>query len=127
MAMKLNRRDFLTMAALAAPAILAGGAKCFSSRPLRVCVFSDLHYRPGVWTNTEDMSFLEKIMARAERERCDMMIHCGDLMHGVRSVEQKALLKLYNDFRIPGYHILGNHDQDQNPYEETCDAYRMPD
>ena len=125
---RLNRREFLGTIALAAPALAGGNAGPLSAaRPLKVCVFADLHYHPGIWTNTEDTSFLEKIMARAEREGCDMMIHCGDLMHGVRSPEQKALLKLYNDFRIPGYHILGNHDQDGNPYRETCDAYRMPD
>ena len=44
----------------------------------------------------------------------------------MRSPEQKAFLKLYNDFKIPGYHCLGNHDQDGNPYRETCEAYRMP-
>lgn len=131
--MKTNRREFLSLAALAAPAAFAGadagadaGAPA-SAKPLKVCVFSDLHYRPGIWTNTENASFLEKIMARAERERCDMMIHCGDLLHGVCTPEQKAFLKLYNDFRIPGYHCLGNHDQDGNPYRETCEAYRMPD
>ena len=127
--MKVNRRDFLAAAALAAPAAFAGtdAAAAPSGKPLKVCVFADLHYHPGVWTNTENTSFLEKIMARAEKERCDMMIHLGDFMHGVRSPAQKALLKLYNNFKVPGYHILGNHDQDGNPYKETCEAYRMPD
>ena len=127
--MIMNRREFLSAAALAAPAILAKSRPGASvpARPLKVCIFSDLHYHPGVWTNTENSSFLEKIMARAERERCDMMIHCGDLLHGVRTPEQKAFLKLYNDFKIPGFHCLGNHDQDGNPYQETCEAYRMPD
>ena len=127
--MKSSRRDFITTAALATPAFLAGADKDapVPNRPLKVCVFADLHYHPGVWTNTEDHSFLEKIMTRAESERCDMMIHLGDLMHGVRTNKQKAFLKLYNEFKIPGYHILGNHDQDGNPYKETCDAYRMPD
>lgn len=128
--MKINRRNFLSAAALAAPAALAGrraSAADAAGKPLKVCVFADLHYHPGVWTNTEDTSFLEKIMARAEKERCDMMIHLGDFMHGVRTDAQKAFLKLYNDFKIPGYHILGNHDQDGNPYKETCEAYRMPD
>ncbi|MBP5319442.1 MAG: metallophosphoesterase [Kiritimatiellae bacterium] len=125
----MNRRGFLASAALAAPAAFAetGHGASSAGKPLKVCVFADLHYHPGMWTNTEDTSFLEKIMARAERERCEMMIHLGDFMHGVRTEKQKALLKLYNDFRIPGYHILGNHDQDGNPYRETCDAYRMPD
>lgn len=97
-----------------------------SGRPIKVCVFSDIHYEKGRWTNTEDMSFLEKIMARAESERCDMLIHCGDFMHGVEKDCQKEYLKLYNDFKIPSYHVLGNHDQDQNRYRTTCDAYKMP-
>ena len=127
--MEVNRRSFLATAALAAPAAFAGTdvSAAPSGKPLKVCVFSDIHYHPGVWTNTENTSFLEKIMARAERERCDMMIHLGDFMHGVRSPAQKAFLKLYNDFKIRGYHVLGNHDQDGNPYKETCEAYRMPD
>ncbi len=129
-----DRRGFLAaMFAAGAAGALRGAAPGASEtahrslKPLKVCVFSDLHYHPGRWTNTEDMSFMERILARAERERCDMMIHCGDLLHGVRTSEQKALVRLYNDFRIPGYHILGNHDQDGNPYRETCDAYRMSD
>ncbi len=131
---KTDRRGFLAgMVAAGASGALRGAAPGAAdapvrgAKPLKVCVFSDLHYRPGAWTNTEDTSFLEKIMARAERERCDMMIHCGDLLHGVRGAEEKALLKLYNEFSIPGYHILGNHDQDRNPYRETCYAYRMSD
>ena len=69
-----SRRDFLKFAALAAPAALAGGCcttgACGGSgvKPLKVCVFADLHYYPGVWTNTEDTSFLERILARAEQE-----------------------------------------------------------
>ena len=127
--MNMTKREFLSLSMLGAvaPVVSACGTPSAAGRPLKVCVFSDLHYHPGRWTNTENTSFLEKIMARAERERCDMMIHCGDLLHGVRTPEQKAFLKLYNDFKIPGFHCLGNHDQDGNPYQETCEAYRMPD
>jgi 3',5'-cyclic AMP phosphodiesterase CpdA len=127
--MNINRRNFLTAAALTAPAALIGtehGASA-ASKPLKVCVFADIHYRPGTFPNSENMSFLKRILARAESERCDMMIHLGDFVHNVRDEKEKAYVKLYNDFKIPGYHILGNHDQDGNPYKETCDAYRMPD
>ena len=127
--MKASRRDFLSAAALAAPAALVGaeGGAPAAGAPLKVCVFADIHYHPGVFANTEDMSFLERILARAEKERCDMLIHLGDFVHNVRQKKERAYIKLYNDFKIPGYHILGNHDQDGNPYRETCDAYRMPD
>ena len=41
-----------------------------ASRPLRVCVFADLHFTPGVYTN-DTPEFLERILARAEAEKCD--------------------------------------------------------
>ena len=69
--MKINRRNFLSTAALAAPAALASAghaAETVAGKPLKVCVFADIHYRPGTFPNSEDRSFLERILARAERE-----------------------------------------------------------
>jgi hypothetical protein len=82
----LSRRGFLSSAALAAPAAFSG-CTCpkAGAKPLKVCIFSDIHYVPGYFTNTEDTSFLEKIQARAEAAGCDMMIHLGDFVHGVKS------------------------------------------
>ena len=57
----------------------AGEASGSGSGPLKVCVFSDLHFTPGVYTN-DTPEFLERILARAESERCDMVIHVGDLV-----------------------------------------------
>ena len=125
----ISRRNFLTAAALAAPAAFAAGTAAAApavGKPLKVCVFADLHYHPSSWVNCRDTSFLEKIMARAERERCDFMIHLGDFVHNVTSPETKAFVKMYNDFKVPGYHCLGNHDQDGNDWQVTCAAYRMP-
>ena len=127
-----SRRDFLKFAALAAPVALAGGCRTTGScgggsgKPVKVCVFADLHYYPGVWTNTEDTSFLERILARAEQEQCDFVIHLGDFMHGVKGEKAEAFMKLYASCRVPTYHILGNHDQDGNDWRETVEAYRMP-
>ena len=97
-----------------------------ADKRLRVCVFSDLHYEPGCFVN-DSPAFIEKILARAEAAKCDMVIHVGDLLHNVKSAKGKEFLKIYNDFRIPTYGCLGNHDQDATFYKETCEAYRMPD
>lgn len=126
---KISRRNFISAAAVSASSVMLGGgctrAKV-ETKPFKFCLFSDIHYFPGAFTNTEDMSFLEKIQARAVRENCDMMIHLGDFVHCVRRQPEKEYIKLYNEFKIPSYHCLGNHDQDGNPYEETCEAYRIP-
>jgi hypothetical protein len=127
----MNRREFISgiVAAGAAGGLSAAEGSptigAAAGQPLKVCVFSDIHYERGFWTNADDPTFLEKILARAERESCDMMIQCGDFMHGVTKPWQKEFVKLYNEFKIPGYHVLGNHDQEQNSAKETCDAYRI--
>ena len=125
--MKTTRAGFL--GTLAAAGFGVGGVHSETvspSKPLRVCVFSDLHYCPGTFVN-DTPEFLEKILARAEAAKCDMVIHLGDFVHSVRKPETKSFIRKYNDFKIPAYHILGNHDQDGSSWRETCDAYRMPD
>ena len=37
----------------------------------------------------------------------------------------RSFVDLYNDFRLPTYHTLGNHDTEANSFEETLDVYRM--
>lgn len=127
--MNVSRREALRIAAAGAAGIAAGGvsaAGADENRPLKVCVFADIHYSPGVWTN-DSPAFLEKILARAEAARCDMVIHLGDFVHNVTDPLCRDYIRKYNDFAIPGYHILGNHDQDCTGYKRACEAYRMPD
>ena len=115
---EVNRRGFVSGVVAAAAGAAVGaplGRDAASVRPFKVCVFTDIHF-DDFWTNSDDTSFLDGIMARAEREKCDMMIHLGDFMHGVDKPRQRMFVERYNASRIPAYHVLGNHDQDQ------CDA-----
>ena len=122
----MNRREFLQTAALAGGAsVFAGTARAAEAgKPLRVCVFSDLHFTPGVYTN-DTPEFLAKILARAEREKCDMVIHAGDMVQNVAEKPVRELLEMYNGFRIPAYHVIGNHEQDGTTYEETLEALKL--
>lgn len=128
----MDRRNFLKASALAGAAALprlgaaaaVGDAAPQGGRPLKVCVFSDLHYTPGVYTN-DTPEFLERILARAEAARCDMVIHVGDMVQNVAEASVRALVERYNDFRIPTYHVIGNHEQDGTTHEETLEAYRL--
>ena len=127
----LNRRSFISAGALGVAGVSMSMDAAEPKRRtatrggvLKVCVFADIHYQPGVYTN-DTPEFLEKILARAERERCDMVIHLGDFVHNVLKAPEKAYVKMYNEFRIPTYHVLGNHDQDDAPHRATLDAYRL--
>ena len=124
----MNRREFLGAGAvfggMAAMPRVADGAATESGRPLKVCVFADLHFTPGVYTN-DTPEFLERILARAEAERCDMVIHLGDMVQNVAEKPVQELIRRYNEFRIPTYHVIGNHEQDGTFHEETLEAYRL--
>ena len=78
--LEVNRRGFVSGIAAAAAgaafgAPLGGDAGASSARPFKVCVFSDIHF-DDFWTNSEDTSFLDGIMARAEREKIRGSFQC---------------------------------------------------
>lgn len=90
---------------------------------MKFLIFSDLHHYPGVFMGGtwDDLTILQR---RAEDEQCEFLIHCGDFCHGPALVPD--YVKAYNDFHIPSYHCLGNHDTDKTPLADTLKAYRMP-
>ena len=90
---------------------------------MKFLIFSDLHHVPGTFIRGtfEDLAALQQ---RAEKEQCDFIIHAGDFCHGPTLVPD--YVKAYNDFHIPSYHCLGNHDSDHTSYEETLKYYNMP-
>ena len=87
-------------------------------------VFADLHHYPGVFMGgtDEDLAFIQH---RAEEAGSEFIIHAGDFCHGP-SLAREYLAK-YNNFRIPSYHCLGNHDTDHTSLAEALALYNMPD
>ena len=122
----MNRREFLGAGAMigGAAAMPFAASAAEEPKPLKVCVFSDLHFTPGVYTN-DTPEFLERILARAEAEKCDMVIHAGDMVQNVAEKPVQDLVRRYNDFRLPCYHVIGNHEQDGTSHEAVLDAYRL--
>lgn len=90
---------------------------------MRFLVFSDFHYDPGAFIGTgpEGLALMQR---RAEEEKCDFIIQAGDFCHGPSTVPD--IVRQFNDFHIPSYHVLGNHDAEYTSFEETVAAYRMP-
>ena len=91
---------------------------------MKFSIFSDFHYCPGIFYKgmKEDM---EVIYERAKRENVDFIIHAGDFCAGPSKVPD--FVERYNNFEIPTYHCLGNHETDFTPYEETLRLYNMED
>lgn len=90
---------------------------------MKFLMFSDLHYNPG-WLPGASWDTLKTFQKRAEEEGCDFIIHAGDFCHKANQITD--FLEAYNNFHIPSYHCLGNHDMDSTPYEDTLKLYNMP-
>lgn len=89
---------------------------------IKFCAFADIHYYPGVFPH-DSYDWLDQILSRAEKEEVEFIIHLGDFTHCPERFMD--YVEHYNNFHIPTYHILGNHDCDGNPYEKTLECYRM--
>ena len=76
--MEVNRRGFVSGVVAAAAGAAFGaplGGDAASARPFKVCVLSDIHI-DDFWTNSDDTSFLDGIMARAERAKIRGSFQC---------------------------------------------------
>ena len=90
---------------------------------MKFSLFADFHHQPGRFPAAEEKE-LNVIFDRAEKENVDFIIHGGDFCHGPTTCAE--FVKKYNDFHIPSYHVLGNHDTDKSSLEDTLKIYNMP-
>ena len=125
----MKRREFLRNAGLlGAGAALVTGSAVAKANPksaedaLTFCLFSDIHYYPGVFPHASH-EWLQRILDRAVREKAEFVIHLGDFTH--RDKDTEAYVKLYNNFSLPTYHTIGNHENDGRTYEQVLKAYGM--
>ena len=124
----MKRREFLSLGALAGAGLMSGGAKAATAASgggsVKFCVFADIHYKPGVWgfpNSTKE--WLGRILERAKSEKCDFVIHCGDMCHNPPAV--KDYIDYYNGFELPTYHVLGNHETDGCSYEDVLKTFKL--
>ena len=120
----LSRRRFVAsgLAAVGGMALAADARERVPPASVSFLAFADIHYCPGVFPH-DSPEWLEKVLARAESRGVDFVIHAGDFSHN--PAKDRDYVKLYNDFRIPAYHTLGNHDTEGCTLQETLASYRM--
>jgi UDP-2,3-diacylglucosamine pyrophosphatase LpxH len=131
---RLTRRDFIKAAA-AGGALLASGCrsiplfKSATPRPptksLRFGVIADVHFNLHPDAQKRLIPFIEEM----NRRKVDFIIQLGDFCHGY-SPETKAkfddFMNLWNSFRGPKYHVLGNHDVEKCSKKEVMAYWGMP-
>lgn len=67
---------------------------------------------------------LETFISQAQERNVDFIIQMGDFCFG--ETKNKDFLKIWETYKGPKYHVLGNHDMDRNSKEEMLDFWDMP-
>ena len=91
---------------------------------MKFLLFADYHYYPNHYIN-HGIEGLRKIQKAAEEAEVDMILQLGDFTHGPTTVMD--FVNEYNNFHIPSYNCIGNHDTELSTREEVVKAYNMPD
>ena len=111
-------------------------------RDIKFAVMADIHLD----IMHDGKRRLDAFLKAAEEEKVDFIIHLGDFAYpndksntlcpletmpiNVKNsyllpsyIDTEAILKQYNDFHLPSYHTMGNHDFDFLSYEDACRLY----
>lgn len=108
-----HRRNFIKNAAVAgAAALLSPRAYSFPTlnkakgKPLQFGIISDLHHLQ--WGKTEEPR-LKAFMDEVVKISPDFIVQCGDFC---RPLKSEGIMREWNRFKGPKFHVLGNHDMD---------------
>lgn len=67
---------------------------------------------------------LEQFIEKANAKKVDMIIQLGDFCMG--ESKNRDFMGIWETFKGPKYHVLGNHDMDRNSKEEMLHFWGMP-
>lgn len=67
---------------------------------------------------------LETFINQAQKRNVDFIIQMGDFCFA--ETKNKGFMNIWESFKGPKHHILGNHDMDKNTKEEMLDFWNMP-
>ena len=67
---------------------------------------------------------LEKFISEANRGKVDFIIQLGDFC--MAEEENKTFMNIWETYKGPKYHVLGNHDMDRHSKSEMLDYWGMP-
>ncbi|MET2983720.1 metallophosphoesterase family protein [Aureibaculum conchae] len=67
---------------------------------------------------------LETFITKAIDKKVDFIIQMGDFCFG--ETKNNDFLKIWETYKGPKYHVLGNHDMDRNTKSEMLDFWGMP-
>lgn len=104
----MDRKEFIAKSGIASGALLLGGFKASASSKDRVRfgVISDLHHD----IMHDGIERLSAFISDMNTQSPDFIIQLGDLCFP--KPENRPLMDVWDTFKGPSYHVIGNHDND---------------
>lgn len=117
----ISRREML--AGLTAATLVSELPAADPATTVRIGLIADPHHGLA----PDALSRLDAFMDSMNRAKPDALIQLGDFCHPPRAVpEAKDFLKIWNQFRGPKYHVIGNHDLDNaREKQEVLDCWQL--
>ena len=115
----MNRRQFLQ--SQSSLLLLPSATPCLRDTPvLTIGMIADLHH--GLAPSA--MQRLEQFMLAVDTKKPDIIFQLGDFNFG--RPDSKECMDLWQQFKGPRYHVLGNHDMDFFSKPHMIDLWEMP-
>ncbi len=120
--MNFCRRRFLQAGVAASlTAALPNDVMAFGRKPVMTMgVIADLHH--GLAPTA--LNRLEVFIQSAQQQHVDCILQLGDFNYG--KPDSRPCMDVWNQFRGPKYHVLGNHDMDSYSKQHMIDFWSMP-
>ncbi len=121
----MKRRQFLEQMAFAGIAFPFSKRFLFESNhrylttPLKIGWITDVHH--GYCADAEQR--LATFIQQAEKAKPEFIIQGGDFCHP--TAEAKSFINVWNQFKGPKYHVLGNHDMDKGNKQAIMNLWQM--
>ncbi|MXW32081.1 MAG: metallophosphoesterase [Rhodothermaceae bacterium] len=115
---QISRRELLKIGA--GCLFLSPGRSVAQTDSVCLGVIADLHH--GL--EPRAMERLETFMRAVAERKPDAILQLGDFNFGTK--ESEECLDLWNSFKGPGYHVLGNHDMDFVSKDAIVQKWGMP-
>lgn len=89
-------------------AVFCQGCDNMANKKIKFSVFADMHYKYMMYASTiED---LDAILKRADDNKVDFVIHCGDFCNDYMGSPELWNTYLNNKYGLPVHGIYGNHE-----------------
>jgi predicted MPP superfamily phosphohydrolase len=125
----MDRRKFMNQlgvgsAATVLPSMMlsfsTSDSESHKTKPLVFGIVADVH--KDLMPDADER--LEKFISEAQRRKVDYIIQLGDFC--MADNKNKDFMNIWQTFKGPKYHVLGNHDMDRNSKKEMLEFWGMP-